>query len=176
MLQRLHHRVCPLRRLDIRVLTLQLKQLDLFLSVEPHLTVSVGRRNCRYSLQELQIFILYILDLGTCVADLTRDKVMTRPNMAVIKRMHLPDFNLLHLQPKVLILFLNLDVTFSLNRGSFGIVKTRLGSILDKTLAKRHRKALLSCILYSLLVVYILHLLAFSVQKTASLQLYWRNL
>ena len=105
------------------------------------------------------------------MADFASDEVLARAYMTVIERVHLPEFDFFHLEPKILVLLLDLYVAFGLNGCSLGIVEARLGGALGYTPAQGQGEAFLSRVLNSLLVVHVLHLLAFDIQETTSLDL-----
>ena len=105
------------------------------------------------------------------MADFASDEVLARAYMTVIERVHLPEFDFFHLEPKILVLLLDLYVAFGLNGCSLGIVEARLRGALGYTPAQGQGEAFLSRVLNSLLVVHVLHLLAFDIQETTSLDL-----
>ena len=74
----------------------------------------------------MQVLVFDVLYLSPMMANLATNEVMTLTEMTVIERVQLSKFDLLHLDPKALILLFDLNVSLGFHCRRFCIVKSSL--------------------------------------------------
>ena len=87
-----------------------------------HLAVLVSRRYGRDASEELHILLFDLTDVLASVAHLALKQVLTLFEILFVKSNHLRQLDLFHLEIQGMVLFLDLDASFSFHGSCFGII------------------------------------------------------